>query len=311
MDSRLPSPQTSRRTVLTAGAVLAAGAVVGPAAARTAPITTPSASPGNDAIAEIEQRHDRRIGLYAVNLRTGRELAHRPDERFAMCSTFKTLAVAAVLAGRLVTPDPHVLGRRAYYPPSMVTGVGYAARMQVWQEQGYAPTVAEVCEAAQSDSDNAAANWLLQQLGGPDAITRLARELGDSVTTLTRWEPELNAWEPGQQIDTTTPRAMGGSYVELLLGRTLDGPDRRRLTRWMLASRTGGAALRAGLPAGWRIAEKTGSGAYGTRNDVGIAWTDGDVPILISCLTRSTEPGAPTVDAPLADVARHCAEVLA
>lgn len=283
---------------------MAAGSVIRPAAATTA-------SSAADAISEIERRHDRRIGLYAVNLRTGRELAHRPDERFAMCSTFKTLAVAAVLAGRLVTPDPHVLGRRAYYPPSLTAGSGYAVRMQAWQEQGYAPTVAEVCEAAQADSDNAAANWLLQQIGGPEAITRLARELGDSVTTLTRWEPQLNDWEPGQQIDTTTPRAIGECYVELLLGRTLTRPDRRRLTRWMLDSRTGGAALRAGLPPGWRIAEKTGSGAYGTRNNVGIAWTDGGVPILMSCLTRASEPGAPTVDAPLADVARHCAEVLA
>lgn len=282
---------------------MAAGSVIGPTAATTAASTA-------DAIAEIERRHDRRIGLYAVNLRTGRELAHRPDERFGMCSTFKTLAVAAVLAGRLVTPDPHVLGRRGYYPPSLVAGVGWAPRMQAWQDQGYAPTVAEVCEAAQADSDNAAANWILQQIGGPDAVTRLARELGDPATTLTRWEPEMSDWEPGKQADTTTPRAIGEGYVELLLGRTLNQPDRRRLTRWMLGNRTGDATLRAGLPSGWTIAEKTGSGAYGTRNDIGVAWTDGGVPILISCLTRASEAGAPILDAPLADVARHCAEIL-
>lgn len=261
-------------------------------------------------IAALEERHERRIGLYARNLRTGRELVHRPDERFAMCSTFKVLAAAAVLDGRLVTPDAQVLRRRASWPPSLVAGAGYAVRMQAWQDAAYRPEVAEVCAAAVAESDNAAGNWLLGLVGGPAAITRLARDLGDRVTGLTRWEPDLNQWAPGATRDTTTPRAMGGSYAALLVGRALTPSDRRRLRTWMAASTTGARALRAGLLPGWTIAEKTGSGDFGTRNDVGIAWAPDGSPVVISCLTHALRSTDAPLDAALAGVGRVCAETL-
>lgn len=288
----------SRRAALVGGAALAVGAVAGTAHAESGPVS------------RIESEHDRRIGLYARNLRTGRRLTHRAGERFVMCSTFKTLAVAAVLRGDLVTPDRRVLERRAHYPPSLVAGAGYAVRLQEWQEQGYAPTNAEICEVTLADSDNAGANWLLQLIGGPTAITRLARRLGDEVTGLTRWEPQLNAWQPGQLIDTTTPEAIGRSYARLLVGDGLPAAGRRRLVDWMLGNRTGDNTLRKGLPPGWRIADKTGTGDYGTRNDVGLAWTPTGDPVLISCLTSAATPDADPLDAPLADVAALCARVL-
>lgn len=261
-------------------------------------------------IAALEERHARRIGLYARNLHTGRELTHRPDERFVMCSTFKVLAAAAVLDGRLVTPDAQVLRRPASWPPSLVEGAGYAVRMQAWQDAGHRPRVAEVCEAAVAESDNAAGNWLLGLIGGPAAITRLARDLGDPVTALTRWEPDLNQWVPGATRDTTTPRAQGRNYAALLLGRALAPSDRRRLHAWMAAGTTGAAALRAGLLPGWTIAEKTGSGDFGARNDVGLARTpDGD-PVVISCLTHGLRGTDAPLDAALADVGRVCAQAL-
>jgi beta-lactamase class A len=48
--------------------------------------------------------------------------------------------------------------------------------------------------------------------------------------------------------------------------------SRRQLTNWMLATQTSGARLRAGLPAGWRLADKTGAGDQGSNNDVGVFW---------------------------------------
>ncbi|MGY4718559.1 class A beta-lactamase [Naumannella cuiyingiana] len=261
-------------------------------------------------IARIEERYDRRIGLYAQNLRTGATVDHRADERFAMCSTFKTLAAAAVLDNRLIFRDRLIMDRRQHFPPSLVDGAGYAAVMAAWLEQGHVPTTAEVCEAAVADSDNAAGNLLLQLIGGPGAITALARDLGDRVTELTRWEPALNEWAPGDLRDTTTPRAMGENYGQLVAGRALGGAARRRLTGWLLANRTGADDLRKGLPAGWRLGDKTGSGAYGTRNDVGIAWTPAGVPIVISCLTNADSADAETRKEPLAEVGRLCAELL-
>ncbi len=290
----------TRRTVLAGAAATAAVSAARPALAASR----------DDAIAAIETGFDRRVGVYARNLSTGREVAHRPDERFAMCSTFKTLVVGAVLGGRLVTPDPRVLDRPAHWPPSLVAGAGYAVRFQEWQDAGYTPTVAEVCEVTLADSDNAGGNWLLQAVGGPDGATRLARTLGDDVTTLTRWEPDLNLWVPGQVADTTTPRAIGRDHARLLVGDALPGRERRRLVAWMRGNRTGGNALRQGLPPGWTAAEKTGSGAYGTRNDVGVVWTPAGNPVLLSCLTRADAADAPSIDGPLAAVAEVVAERL-
>lgn len=290
----------SRRTVLAGTAATAtAAALAGPARASS-----------DDTFATIESRFDRRVGLYARNLRTGRELTHRPDERFAMCSTFKTLVVAAVLDGRLVSPDRRILERPAHYPPSLVAGAGYAPRLGAWQDAGYVPTVAEVCEVTLADSDNAGGNWLLQAVGGPAGVTALVRSLGDRVTTLTRWEPDLNAWVPGQTADTTTPRAIGRSTAALMVGDALHPRARRRLVTWMRGNRTGDDALRKGLPPGWTAAEKTGSGDYGTRNDVGVVWTPAGAPILVSCLTGADEPGTPTTDAPLEAVGAVVAERL-
>ncbi|GAB3744361.1 class A beta-lactamase [Microlunatus parietis] len=294
----MENTRLTRRVALAGGAALAFGAVAGTAHADSGPL------------ARIEAAHDRRIGLYATNLRTGRRLAHRAGERFVMCSTFKTLAVAAVLRGDLVTPDRKVLDRRAHYPPSLVAGAGYAPRLQEWQDQGYAPTQAEICEVTLRDSDNAGANWLLQLIGGPTAITRLARCLGDETSNLTRWEPDLNAWQPGQLIDTTTPWSIGRTYAKLLVGDGLRTTERRRLVDWMLGNRTGDNTLRKGLPPGWRLASKTGTGDHGTRNDVGVAWTPSGDPVLISCLTSAAEPDADPLDPPLAEVADHCARVL-
>ncbi|MDT9594714.1 class A beta-lactamase [Nocardioides zeae] len=326
MTTTSPSPDRSlgRRAVLAGTLGAAALVATGSAATATAaqPVLDPREHPTggrrggaarrDDAgIRAIEERHDRRVGVHARNLRTGAELVHRPDETFATCSTFKTLAVGAVLAGRLTVPDRRALQRRAYWPPSLVAGAGYAPRLQAWQDAGYAPTVAEVCDATVADSDNAGANLLLQLVGGPAGVTALARALGDRTTTLTRWEPDLNEWEPGQTFDVTSPRAIGRSHEQLLVGNGLDRAGRARLRGWMLANRTGDGTLRAGLPDGWTLASKTGSGARGTRNDVGVAWAPDGTPLLISCLTNGPEADSPSIDAPLAEVAARCVEALA
>lgn len=289
----------SRRTLL-----------VGAAAAGTlAFANTAEAKTTAGAVARLEERHQRRIGLYAKNLKTGQTLTHRQDERFAMCSTFKPLAVAALLDGRLITPDPRVLQRRVPYPPSLVAGDLWAPMTRAWFEQGYVPTMAEVCEASVRDSDNGAANLVLQHIGGPSAVTDYVRDIGDRVTRLDQWEPDMSEFEPGKLLDTSTPRAIGTSYVTLLMGRALGPKERRLLTRWMVGNRTE-PPFRTVLPDGWTLADKTGSGGHASRNDVGIAWTDRGVPILVSCMTRSDDPEAERLDQPVADAFALAARVL-
>lgn len=300
----------SRRTLLT-GAAAAAGtmAMANATVAQAEPLVGDPDQNDSGPVAQLEQRYERRIGLYAKNLRTGQTLTHRQGERFAMCSTFKVFAVSALLDGRLITPDPQVLERRAPFPPSLVAGDVWAPMTRAWFDHGYVPTMAEVCEAAVRDSDNGAVNLVLQHIGGPPAVTEYARRIRDRVTRLDRWEPDMSEFEPGQQFDTTTPRALGTSYATLLLGRALGRKERKLLTGWMLGNRTD-PPFRTVLPRGWTLADKTGSGGYATRNNVGIAWTDHDVPILVSCMTRADDPEVERLDQPLADAFALAARVL-
>lgn len=171
--------------------------------------------------------------------------------------------------------------------------------------------MAELCSAAIAQSDNAAANLLLRELGGPTAITAFCRSLGDRTTRLDRWEPELNSAEPSRVTDTTSPRAIGRTYGRLVLGDALVPRHREHLTRWLLANTTSGDRFRAGLPADWVIGDKTGTGSYGTNNNVGIAWPPGRPPVVLAVLTTKPEASAPRTDAVVARAAKALAAALA
>ncbi|MGW1228566.1 class A beta-lactamase [Streptomyces sp. NPDC002530] len=235
---------------------------------------------------ELERVHGARVGAYACNLATGKSVRHRADERFPVLSTFKTLAAAAVL--RDLDRDGEVLGRLVRYTEADCVADSNVTCTQEHLASGM--TIAELCDAAICDSDNTAANLLLRELGGPHAVTRFARSIGDPVTRLDRWEPKLNSAEPGRRTDTTTPAALARTYARLVLGNVLEPRDRERLTGWLLNCRTSGTRFRAGLPPEWTVADKTGGGAYGSCNDAGVAWTPEGVPVVLVVLT--TKPDA-------------------
>lgn len=309
-----PQPSLQRRAFLGSATVLAAtlaAPTLSGSAAGASDVRPSQRSAGSDRrIAAIEQTHDRRVGVYARNLRTGATLGHRDNERFAMCSTFKPLAVGAFLAGHTVTPDARRLERRVHYPPSLFPGEIHAPRTREWFARGYAPTMREVCEAAVRDSDNGAINLAIQTIGGPAAATSWLRGIGDTVSRSDRWEPDLSEFDPSDAADTSTPAALGSTYARLVLGTALRRPARDLLTEWLRGNRTDPPFARV-LPAGWTLADKTGSGSWATRNDVGVAWTPRGVPILVACLTRADDPDADRLDAPLEDVFTTCVEALA
>ena len=149
-------------------------------------------------------------------------------------------------------------------------------------------------------SDNCAANLLLRELGGPTAITRFCRSIGDRTTRLDRWEPELNSAEPGRVTDTSSPSAVGRTYAKLALGDGRTPRDRRQLTAWLLANTTSTNRFRAGLPEDWALGDKTGTGKYGATNDAGIAWIPDGAPVVLAVLSTmpDTEPDTP-MDEPL------------
>ncbi|WSQ56048.1 class A beta-lactamase [Streptomyces sp. NBC_01217] len=259
---------------------------------------------GNQTVRQLrhlERLHAARLGVFAWNTVTGRTVLHRGDERFPMCSTFKTLAVGAVL--RDLDHDGTFLSKVIHYTEKDIERSGGAPVTGRPENLAQGMTVEALCGAAVSQSDNTAANLLLEELGGPTSVTRFCRSVGDSVTRLDRWEPELNSAEPGRVTDTTTPRAIGRTYARLASGHVLEPEDRNRLTGWLLAGTTGDKRLRAGLPDGWTVGDKTGTGSYGTANDVAIAWPPCQGPIVMAVLSTKHDVDAAADDPLIADAA--------
>ena len=237
-------------------------------------------------------------------------MLYRADERFPMCSVFKTLAAAAVL--RDLDRHGEFLARRIRYTQQDVDGKGHTPVTGEPENIANGLTVEELCAATVSHSDNTAGNLLLRELGGPQAITRFCRTLGDPVTRLDRWEPELNSAEPWRVTDTTSPRAIGTTYARLALGKALPSPDRKRLVRWLVENSTNGERFGAGLPDGWTIADKTGGGKqYGVANDVGVAWPTDGPPLMLSVLSTKYDPAGPTDNPLVARTAALLAKALA
>jgi beta-lactamase class A len=165
-------------------------------------------------------------------------------------------------------------------------------------------TLAEICEAAMTVSDNTGGNLILKSLGGPKGITDFARTLGDSMTRLDRFETELNEALPSDPRDTTTPLSMLGNLQKLVLGDALSAGSKDQLTKWLLANKTGDTRVRSGLPAGWRTGDKTGSGERGTTNDIGVLWPPNGAPMVVTIYLTGTQAPAEKRNATLAAVGR-------
>ncbi|MBO1288357.1 Exo family class A beta-lactamase [Streptomyces sampsonii] len=303
----------SRRTLLTAtaGAALAAVTLV----PGTAHASSGGRGHGSGSVSDAERRlagleraSGARLGVYAYDTGSGRTVAYRADELFPMCSVFKTLSSAAVL--RDLDRNGEFLSRRIFYTQDDVDRADGAPETGKPENLANGMTVEELCEVSITASDNCAANLMLRELGGPAAVTRFVRSLGDRVTRLDRWEPELNSAEPGRVTDTTSPRAITRTYGRLVLGDALNPRDRRLLTSWLLANTTSGDRFRAGLPDDWTLGDKTGAGRYGTNNDAGVTWPPGRAPIVLTVLTTKTEQDAARDDGLVADAARVLAETL-
>jgi len=263
-----------RRTLITA---LAAAPVLLPAVAGAAPIDQKALS---SRINELERASGGRIGVAVLDTQDGRRFAWRGDERFRMCSTVKAPLSAAIL--RRVDQGRERLDRRVTFGPEVLMGNSPIVEKHV--QDGL--TIGQLCEATITLSDNAAANLLFEALGGPSggpaALTRFLRAIGDQTTRSDRLEPALNGGAPDDPRDTTTPSAIVATWKALLLDDALSPASRQRLRDWLIANKTGDRRLRAGLPPGWRVGDKTGNNGKDITNDVAIAWPPDRGPVLIA-----------------------------
>jgi beta-lactamase class A len=258
------------------------------------------------ALDDYERQTGGHVGVFARNLRTGATLAWRADARFVMCSTFKASAAAATLA-RIDRGQERLDAVVRFGPADLLD---YAPVAKAGLGKG-GLTVAELCKGAVELSDNSCANLLLARLGGPAGLTAFWRAHDDAVSRLEHYEPLLNRSPPGDPHDTTTPRAMAGNVERYLLGDVLTPGSRDRLTGWMVDCQTGAKRLRAGLPAAWRIADKTGNNGKDAAGDIAMAWPRPGTAIVIAVYTRGGQPGDAQLDAVFAAIGKAVGERLA
>lgn len=290
--------QLQRRQLLMAGAALAVTATLAPLNAFAAGDTL------QRRLAALEKEVNGRIGLALIEPARSRGWSYRGDERFPLCSTFKLLLAAAVL--KRSESQPALMEQTLHWTPAE-----HLSYMPVTEKHPQGMTVSELCAAAIQYSDNLAANVLLKWLGGPQAVTALVRYLGDTVTRLDRNEPTLNSAIPGDPRDTTTPLHMAHCVQQLTLKSGLQPVQQRQLVAWLKGNTTGKKAIAAALPAGWTIGDKTGSGAYGTTNDVGLIMPPDRGPLVMAIYFTQPLPQAKSRQDVLARAAEIALQQLA
>jgi len=235
-------------------------------------------------VERIASEIEARVGFSAYDLESGQRWKYQADERFAMSSTFKTLACAALL--HRVDAGQENLERAVSFSESDL--VTYSPITEKYAG-GQTMTLSDLCEAALTMSDNTAANLILRSLGGPEKVTSFARSLGDDVTRLDRWETELNEAVPGDNRDTTTPNAMVKNLQSLLLGDALSGKSREQLHDWLKRNQVADGLFRAVVPEGWIVADRTGAGGFGSRSITAIIWPPERQPIVVALYLTQTE----------------------
>lgn len=250
-----------------------------------------------DAAARAEEAAlSARIGAALLDTGTDRLWSYRGDERFPLDSTHKAFACAALLA-RADRGEASLAKRVVIVATDIVEHSPIT-------EAHIAPdslSLADLCSAAIGVSDNTAANFVLAALGGPEGLTQFFRTLGDPTSRLDRTETDLNESTPGDARDTTTPAAAVGDLSKILIGDALKPASRERLTQWMEDDRVAGPLLRAALPEGWRIADKTGAGGHGSRGIVAAIWPPSRAPVVVAIYLSETTA---SLDARNAAIAR-------
>jgi beta-lactamase class A len=311
MPSRFFRPYSiDRRRFLTAAGAGALALGVGCASRSASSASAAPAAPPDTkrsrAIADLERAHGGRLGVASLDLATGRRVEHRADERFPFCSTCKTLAVASTL--HRVDRGEDKLDRALAFTAADTVAVSPTCKANLDAHDGHGSmTLAELCEATIQVSDCTAFNLLVREAGGLSALTGYLRALGDPTTHMDRLELELNSAIPGDVRDTTSPRATVDNLQRFMIGDALSAAMRTQLVTWHLGTKTGVNRLRAGLPAGWQLAHKTGTSDNGVINDIGVVFPPDRAPIVIAVFyTETTAPTAAS-EPVLAEVARICA----
>ncbi|HEX8661691.1 MAG TPA: class A beta-lactamase [Brevundimonas sp.] len=274
---------TDRRSVLTGlGALGVMGCV---RASETNARQAAPAAPEAFDLSVLERDNGGRLGFVAHDMGSGRRLAWRGDERFVYCSTFKMYLAAATFLR--VQAGQERLDRMI--PVSAADMVNHAPVTE--PAIGRSLSIEALMKGTVEVSDNPAANLLLKAMGGIEPMQAFYRSLGDDSTTANRFEPEMNRLDGDK--DTITPLQSATNIKRLLVDAATPLSDLHKalLLRWMTDTPTGMARIKAGVPAGWTVAHKTGTGGYGPTNDIGVLYPPAGAPVIVAAYYHAAAAG--------------------
>lgn len=260
-------------------------------------------SQGEEDYKALEDEFGVKLGVYAIDTETDQTVSYQSDERFAYASTFKVLAAGAILQ----TASMEDLEKVITYSEEDL--VAHSPVTEKHVDDGM--KLKEIMEAAIRYSDNTAGNLLLEEIGGPDELEAILRENGDDTIEMDRMETDLNEAAPGDTRDTSTPQALAESLQKYVLSDLLPEDKRDLLIDWITGNEAGDTLIRAGVPEGWEVGDKSGAGGYGTRNDIAVVWpSNHKAPIVIAILSSKDSVDADFDDAVIEQAAQRVIEQL-
>ena len=246
---------------------------------------------------KLEQTLNGRLGVFALDTGNGAQINYRAKEQFPVCSTFKVLLAAAILDK--CAKNPALMQQPVRYTQKDIVFHSPVTERHVHDGM----TVSELLDAALKYSDNTATNLLMKIAGGPAAVTTFARSIGNHEFRLDSWEPNLNT-APNDLRDTSTPEAMGRTLQQIVLGDVLKGSHLKKLREGLLGNTVAPNCIRAGVPSGWKVGDRSGGGTYGSRNDIAVLWPPHRAPIILAIYTTQRKKEAPPRDDVIASASR-------
>jgi beta-lactamase class A len=243
------------------------------------------------------------VAVSVVHVESGRAVAVDGAKKLRLYSVFKVPLAIAVL--KSVEEKKISLDQKVHITPADVAP-GSQFNTDLWR-QPVDKTVAELLEFSIVRSDNTSSDKLLQLIGGPAAVTQRMRALGyadmDIVSTVRDFA--ANRGNPNM----ATPTDLARLLTQLQKGELVQPANVALLLGYMERSRTGGERrLRANLPAGTPVADKTGSGTAAT-NDIGlITLPEGKGHLAIAVLINGTKSKTEAQEKLIAEIARAAYE---
>jgi beta-lactamase class A len=283
---------------------------VGAQASSPAPAAAARTETGGSVEAELSarlkavgERAGGEFGAAVINVETGRLAESGGAKALALYSVFKLPLAVAVL--KEVEEGRLSLGQKVRVEPSDASP-GVKSNTELWSRTTER-SVREMLELSLVRSDNTSSDQLLKLVGGPAAVTGRMRALGlkgiDVRSSVREFLAQGGAQNTGVAID------LARLLVLLQKGEALAAPQLELLLGLLGRSQTGERRLRAGVPPGTPVAEKTGTGAPGTStNDVGLVTLPGGGHIAVAVLLSGSKLSLEEQEKLIAEVARAAYE---